>query len=117
VLILSSQQLPIGRAHNVVLGSSPDYAIAVGSQPRNDSCRSGLIFLNLTNPANPTSPGCASQDGYVHDAQCVVYNGPDERYVGQDICFGYNEDTVTVYTVSDKDGNPAAEVLSNTVSA
>lgn len=44
---------------------------------------------------------CA-QDGYTHDAQCVIYRGPDSKYTGKEICFNYNEDTLTIVDVSDK---------------
>ncbi|KAH7049178.1 hypothetical protein B0J12DRAFT_574275 [Macrophomina phaseolina] len=94
--------LPIGRTHNVVVNEETNWAYAVGAQPRSDSCASGLIFIDLTDPSNPTSPGCNAEDGYVHDAQCVVYNGPDTKYVGREICYGYNEDTLTIYDVTDK---------------
>jgi choice-of-anchor B domain-containing protein len=105
-------QLPIGRTHNIVVNWDLDYAIAVGAQPRNSTCRSGLIFIDLTDPSNPTSPGCAGQDGYVHDAQCVKYNGPDIRFLGHDICIGYNEDTVTIYDAGSKIGVNSTTVLS-----
>lgn len=95
-------ELPIGRSHNVVVNEELEYAVAVGAQPRTSSCASGLIFIDLTDLSNPTSPGCASGDGYVHDAQCLVYRGPDEKYAGRDICYGYNEDTLTIYDVTDK---------------
>lgn len=88
------------------------YAIAVGAQPRNSSCASGLQYIDLSDPTNPKSPGCASSDGYVHDAQCVNYKGPDRRFRGRNICVGYNEDTITVYDSTRKEGNPASEVLS-----
>ena len=94
--------LPSGRTHNVVVNEEKNYAVSVGAQPRTDKCASGLIFIDLTNPARPTTPGCAAQDGYVHDAQCIVYRGPDTRYQGKDICYGYNEDTLTIYDVTDK---------------
>ena len=68
---------------------------AVGTS-RSSSCKGGLFMLDVSNPANLTSPGCVSEDGYVHDAQCVVYNGPDTQYNGKEICFNYNEDTVSV---------------------
>jgi len=29
-------------------------------------------------------------------AQCLVYHGPDTKYEGRDICYGYNEDTLTM---------------------
>jgi hypothetical protein len=50
-----------------VINEEKKYAVAVGAQPRTDACASGLIFIDLTNPARPTSPGCAAQDGYVHE--------------------------------------------------
>lgn len=95
-------ELPIGRTHNTVVNEELGYAVAVGAQPRTDACRAGLIFIDLSDPANPTTPGCAADDGYVHDAQCVVYRGPDTEFVGRDICYGYNEDTLTIYDVTDK---------------
>lgn len=56
----------------------------------------------MTDIANPTSPGCAWQDGYVHDAQCLIYRGPDTKFVGREICYAYNEDTLTIFDVTDK---------------
>ncbi|KAJ4311804.1 hypothetical protein N0V84_010258 [Fusarium piperis] len=98
-----SALLPLGRAHNVVVNEELKYGVAVGAQPRTDpNCLSGLNFFDLTDPANPESLGCAKGDGYVHDAQCLVYRGPDKRYQGRDICYGYNEDTLTIYDVTDK---------------
>ncbi|CAK1356717.1 unnamed protein product [Cercospora beticola] len=107
-----SDTLPRGRTHNVVVDWDTNTAMAVGAAPRNLTCNSGLQYFD---PANPgTSPGCADQDGYVHDAQCVIYNGPDRRFRGRNICIGYNEDTVTVYDSTSRTGNPggASEVLS-----
>jgi choice-of-anchor B domain-containing protein len=105
--------LPVGRTHNIVVNEELGYAIAAGSVGGNETirvrdnlpCRGGLIFLDISDPKNVTSPGCAAGDGYVHDAQCVVYRGPDERYFGRDICYGYNEDTLTIYDVTNKVGN------------
>jgi choice-of-anchor B domain-containing protein len=94
--------LPQGSTHNVVVNEEKNYGVAVGAVPRTGACASGLIFFDLTNPASPTTPGCAPGDGYVHDAQCIVYRGPDTRYNGRDICYGYNEDTLTIYDVSNK---------------
>ncbi|KAI0393120.1 hypothetical protein F5Y17DRAFT_326151 [Xylariaceae sp. FL0594] len=94
--------LPTGRSHTVQVNEERNYAVASGAMPRTDKCRSGLIFIDLTDMNNLKSPGCASADGYVHDAQCVVYRGPDTKYVGTDICYGYNEDTLTIYNVTNK---------------
>lgn len=88
--------------------------MAVGSQPRNSACAAGLIYINIDDISKPYSTGCAPQDGYVHDAQCIVYRGPDEKYNGRDICYGYNEDTLTIYDVTDKDGPNASSIISRT---
>lgn len=90
-------ELPTGRAHNVVVNEETDYVYAVGAQPRSDKCKSGLIFINVKDPSKPVNSGCAAQDGYVHDAQCLIYRGPDTKYVGREVCYGYNEDTLTMY--------------------
>jgi choice-of-anchor B domain-containing protein len=94
--------LPDGRAHNVLTNDESGFAYVVGARPRTSECRSGLIFLDLSDPSNPTSPGCASADGYVHDAQCLIYRGPHTKYLGREICYGYNEDSLTIYDVTDK---------------
>jgi hypothetical protein len=55
-----------------------------------------LKFFDLKDPSKTTTLGCDGQDGYTHDAQCLVYRGPDTKYAGKDICYGYNEDTLTM---------------------
>ncbi|KAG0635431.1 hypothetical protein HOY80DRAFT_927221 [Tuber brumale] len=94
--------LPIGRSHNVVIAEASKHVIAVGAQPRNDTCASGLIFIDVSDPSKPKKTGCASGDGYVHDAQCLIYRGPHTKYVGKEICYGYNEDSLTIYDITDK---------------
>ncbi|EXF75539.1 hypothetical protein CFIO01_06275 [Colletotrichum fioriniae PJ7] len=96
------ESLPLGRSHNVVVNEEAKYAVAVGVQPRTEGCMGGLHFFSLEDPSNPVALGCDGQDGYVHDAQCLIYRGPDSKYQGRDICYGYNEDTLTIYDVSDK---------------
>lgn len=102
---------PIGRAHNVVIDWDNEYAIAVGAQPRNQTCLSGLEYIDVSNPSAPTKPGCASADGYTHDAQCVNYNGPDRRYRGRNICIAYNEDSITVWDSTNKRGTNASTIV------
>lgn len=87
-----------GNAHNIAVNEDTGYAYVVGS----DSCSGGLFMVNISNPASPRYSGCFSGDGYTHDAQCVVYVGVDRRYRGREICFAYNEDSMTIVDVSDK---------------
>ncbi|KFA70586.1 hypothetical protein S40285_04709 [Stachybotrys chlorohalonatus IBT 40285] len=91
-----------GSSHNVVVNEEAGYAVAVGSRPVNRGCRGGPIFFDISDPSNPTRLGCNGADGYTHDAQCLIYRGPDERFVGRDICYGYNEDSLTIYDVTNK---------------
>jgi len=66
------------------------------------TCRGGLLVIDVSNPLNPTTVGCFGGDGYVHDAQCVIYHGPDTRYTGREICFCFNENSLTLVDVTDK---------------
>lgn len=90
-----------GNAHNIAINEKTGFAYAVGS----NSCNAGLHIVDIRNPTNPTQAGCFSRDGYVHDAHCVTYEGPDAAYVGKEICFTSNEDTVNIIDVTNK-GNP-----------
>jgi choice-of-anchor B domain-containing protein len=107
----------VGRSHNVVTNEEKNYAVAVGSggrAGRNDTCAGGLIFINVDDITKPYKEGCAPQDGYVHDAQCIVYRGPHKKYYGRDICYGYNEDTLTIYDVTNKKGTNSTRIISRT---
>lgn len=90
-----------GSTHNIVADEENGYMYAVGTR----TCRGGLHMVDVNEPNNPKYAGCFDEDGYVHDAQCLVYHGPDERYYNKEICFCYNEDTLTIVDVEDK-ANP-----------
>jgi len=53
-------------------------------------CGNGLHMIDVSDPQNPTFAGCESETGYVHDTQCVVYDGPDTDYTGRELCFNSN---------------------------
>lgn len=91
-----------GNSHNIVINEDSGYAYAVGA----NTCLGGLDMIDISDPVNPVDAGCFSSDGYTHDAQCVNYTGPDADYTDQEICFNYNEDTLTIVDVTDKN-NPA----------
>lgn len=101
-------------AHNIAINEDTGYAYVVGS----DTCDGGLHMVDLTTPAQPTFAGCWSDDGYIHDTQCVVYDGPDVAHRGKEICVnsaatfnGFSPagiiNTVTVTDVTDKN-NPVS---------
>lgn len=97
-------------AHNVVVNTDTGFAYAVGARDaaRNLSCDGGLHMVDISDPVAPTFAGCFADEGYVHDAQCVVYAGPDERFTGRELCFAAAPgvpgvgDAVSIVDVTDK---------------
>ena len=65
-------------------------------------CSGGLYILDVEDPVNPSFEGCYSGAGYVHDAHCVIYNGPDTDYQGKEVCITFAEDKVVILDVSRK---------------
>jgi len=90
-----------GNSHNIVMDENKHIAYAVG----NNGCRGGLYSIDVSDAGNPTYRGCFDADGYTHDAECVTYAGPDTRYTDSEICFNYNENTLTIVDFTD-DSSP-----------
>lgn len=86
-------------AHNIVINEETGFAYAVGT----DTYGGGPHFIDLQDPANPVAAG--GYPGYSHDAQVVIYNGPDTNYTGREIYIGSNEDHIEIVDVTDKN-NP-----------
>ena len=104
----------IHSAHNIVINEETGMAYAVGSSMGGETCGGGLHMIDIRNPAEPVFAGCfsdretgRSRTGYSHDAQCVIYQGPDEDYQGREICFGANETALSIADVTDRE-NPVA---------
>jgi choice-of-anchor B domain-containing protein len=97
-----------GRAHTLDVNEETGFAYAAGSRPGAgrvigvDTCGLGLHVVDIRNPAAPAFAGCVDGDGYTHEAQCVVYRGPDAQHHGREVCFSANEDTLTVTDVTNK---------------
>jgi choice-of-anchor B domain-containing protein len=96
-----------GNAHNVVVNEATGFAYAVGTS----TCFGGLHMIDIEAPLSPVFAGCYAEDDYTHDAQCVVYTGPDVEHRGRELCFASNEDTLTIVDVTDK---AAPRMLSRT---
>jgi choice-of-anchor B domain-containing protein len=100
----------INSAHNIVINEESGFAYAVGASQGGETCGGGLHMIDIREPKNPAFAGCFSDPqtgrastGYSHDAQCVIYNGPDSRYKGREICLGSNETALSIADVTDKD--------------
>ena len=98
----------ISNAHNIVINTETGFAYAVGAnKAETGACNAGgLHIIDIRDPVNPVFAGCYDADGYTHDAQCVIYRGPDEEHTGKEICFSSNQDAVSLVDVSDKE-NPS----------
>jgi choice-of-anchor B domain-containing protein len=87
-----------GNAHNIAVDEESGYAYGVGT----NTFAGGLHVVDVNDPLNPVYAGSSEEDGYTHDAQIVVYNGPDQTYQGRQLCFASNEDAMTIFDVTDK---------------
>ncbi|GAB1856043.1 hypothetical protein MHTCC0001_08780 [Flavobacteriaceae bacterium MHTCC 0001] len=94
----------VGRAHNIVINENSGYAYAVGGNS-NRSHKGGPVFINIQNPKSPVIEGEFREGDYSHDAQVVIYSGPDNDYTGREILIGGNENEVVIADVTDK-ANP-----------
>jgi choice-of-anchor B domain-containing protein len=113
----------VSNTHNIDINVDSGFAYLVGTNTcGNGEENGGLHMVDIRDPLNPTFAGCAivadadgneetESNNYVHDSQCVIYDGPDERFAGREICFGSNENAVVIYDVTNK---AAPVVLSQT---
>ncbi len=85
-------------AHNLAINEESGYAYAVGGE----TCASGLHMINIQEVHAPVGVGCYSEDGYIHDTQCVIYRGPDVAYQGRELCFNSSVGQFTIVDVTDK---------------
>jgi choice-of-anchor B domain-containing protein len=98
----------IGNAHMITVNEATNMVYLVGAR----SCSGALHMIDFKDPMNPKFLGCGPEHSYVHDAQCLIYNGPDTEHAGKEICVTYNGgDNFSVVDVQDKS---APKLLSTT---
>ena len=95
-----------GNAHNIWINQESGYAYVFGSK----LYQGGPVFIDISNPKNPTIEGGYADDSYTHDAQIVIYDGPDTQYEGRELLFGSNSDgwennQIIIIDITDK-SNP-----------
>lgn len=102
----------VASVHNIVINEETGFAYAVGTSSGGETCGGGLHMIDIRDPGNPIFAGCFAdpatgrrKTGYSHDAQCVLYHGPDAEHEGREICFGSNETALSIADVTDK-ANP-----------
>lgn len=94
-----------GNAHNIAVNEASGFAYVTGS----NRFGGGLYIMDIRDPQNPrlaghhTEPSVGrTSPGYVHDTQCVIYQGPDPDYTGREVCFNASETHLVIADVTDK---------------
>jgi len=89
----------VSNAHNVAVVPGGTHAYIVSTT----SCGQGLHIVDMTEPTSPKFAGCYQDDTGIHDAQCVMYAGPDMEHAGKELCFTLNgSDSFSVVDMTDK---------------
>ena len=88
--------LPIGAFHSIASNPETNHIFLNGAVP---TVGTPFIF-DVSQPLAPVPVGWMGDDGYTHDSLCPTYKGPDKRFKNHEICFNFNEDTVTIYDVT-----------------
>jgi choice-of-anchor B domain-containing protein len=109
----------IASAHNIVINEETGFAYAVGASMGGETCGGALHMIDIRDPRNPTFAGCFAdtetgrqKTGYTHDAQCVIYRGPDSDHQGREICFNASETALGIADVTDKSAPRSISVAS-----
>jgi choice-of-anchor B domain-containing protein len=99
----------VNSVHDMVINEESGFAYPVGSSGGGNTCGGGLHMIDIKNPKDPKFVGCFAdtetgrqRTGYIHDALCVMYKGPDKRYKGHELCIGSNETMLSLQDVTDK---------------
>ncbi|MDX1621234.1 MAG: choice-of-anchor B family protein [Nitriliruptorales bacterium] len=96
--------------HNVVIDEAADVLYLVGGIASgsfgvcpglDDGGLDGLFAFDISEPKLPVLAGCHTDEGYVHDAHCTTYTGPDADYQDRQICVSAHEDGVAWVDVTD----------------
>ena len=101
----------IGSAHNLIIDTDAGTAFTVSTSGDGHTCGGGLVMIDIRQPLAPEFAGCYTDteglifQGRTHDAQCLVYDGPDPDYQGRELCFASNETALRIVDVTDK-SNP-----------
>jgi choice-of-anchor B domain-containing protein len=81
-----------------------------GGQRHRDLRRRPCTCSTSRTPLHPAQAGCFADAGYVHDAQCVTYHGPDRAHDGARICVTGNGDSAAVSVVDVSDPSAPTEL-------
>jgi choice-of-anchor B domain-containing protein len=96
--------LPLGTFHSIDSNPKTNHIFLNGFGISNPA--GTPIIFDVSTPLAPTPVGAMADDGYTHDSLCRNYRGNDKDHKGDEICFNFNEDSVTIYNVTDNPQQP-----------
>lgn len=105
------QYTEFGNAHNIFVNEESEYLYVAGSTTGVQCAeQGGLHMIDISSPNQPEFAGCYvdedaggfTENGYIHDTQCVLYTGPDEDHQGKEICFNSSEKVFVISDVTNK---------------
>lgn len=82
-------------SHNVIINEETGFAYLTSR-----GC-AGMHIVDIREPLDPTFVGC-TDPGSTHDAQCVIYQGPDARFQDREICLRMAGNQFQISDVTDK---------------
>ncbi|MDQ4123983.1 MAG: choice-of-anchor B family protein, partial [Actinomycetota bacterium] len=92
--------LPLGTFHSIASNPETNHIFLNGLGVVVGSPTGTPLIFDVSQPLAPVPVGGMLDDGYTHDSLCQNYKGPDKRFKGNEICFNFNEDTITTYDVT-----------------
>jgi choice-of-anchor B domain-containing protein len=95
----------VGSSHTVTIDPASGTVAANGA----DTCE-GMLFVDVSDPLAPRGAGCFDGVGYVHDAQCVTYRGPDTEWAGRVVCVAAAGETGEIVVVDATDLDAPVEL-------
>lgn len=99
----------VGNTHNLASLPEEQLVFALAS----DQCNEGIHALDVSSPLDPTFLSCWGEAGYVHDAHCVVYAGPDADHTGKRICVAFTPEDDTNVWILDYTDPTAPSVIAS----
>ncbi|MBL7941455.1 MAG: choice-of-anchor B family protein, partial [Flavobacteriales bacterium] len=95
-----------GKCHTLVINEATGYLYACGT----NTFSGGLHIVNIQNPLAPVLAGSYNLNGYTHEAQVLMYNGPDTEHQGKEIVFCYNGNTDKLVIVDATDKTDVVKI-------
>jgi choice-of-anchor B domain-containing protein len=91
---------PLGTFHSIDANPKTNHIFLNGVGAVVGSPTGTPLIFDVSQPLVPVPVGAIADDGYTHDSLCRNYKGPDKAHKGNEICFNFNEDTVTIFDVT-----------------